>query len=358
VPERIQTTARNQYYRRVNQTLAIILTTLAILIAIAALYSVRLIVLTTLIGVGVGVLLVPPVSILKTRYKIPRPISAAIFILSSLAVISGLTYFLVATVSNEVSPLISKLPALAKRLQTEIKSPLLAHYLQGLDFQRSFETAANTLLAGVRLGANSLAEIGFIAIIAVYLSSRPDDYLDSVVSAFPKYMRPKARGVLTECGCALRRWSWAQALAMVVVGGLASLALVIAGSHYWLFLGVTTGILEIVPYLGTIVSLAAVTLITLAADPSTLLKTEIAFLAVLALEGNVVVPLIMKDRVRLPPIHLIVLMAVLGEWFGVFGFLMAAPALAVLRILFGLILKPRLDKETVPASAIPENTAA
>lgn len=343
-----------QFYRRVNLTLVIILDTLVILLLAAAIYSVRILLLGALIGLGIGILLSPSVSFLKTKYKIPKAISTSLFMLTGLGAIGGLAYFLVTTVSTQIAPLISRAPGILHHLQDKIRNPQISNYLQNIHPERSLGDAAQTLFTGVRLGASSIATLVFISFIAIYFCVKPEEYVDGFVALFPKYMRPKTKKVLQDSGCSLRNWAWAQALAMLIVGTLASIALLVVGSKDWVFLGIATGMLEIIPYFGSITALAAVTLITAAADPSSLLKTVIAFVLVLALEGNVIIPIVMKGKVRLPPIHLLVLMAVLGEWFGVFGFLMAAPTLAVARTIHELVIQPRLDHEVIPPSEIPE----
>jgi predicted PurR-regulated permease PerM len=127
----------------------------------------------------------------------------------------------------------------------------------------------------------------------------------------------------------------------------------LVGSPHWFFFSATTFVLELVPSFGPTAAFLTVCLVTAAGDPDGFVKTAAAFGVVLLLEGHVVMPLVMKGRVQIPPVHLLLLMTIMGEWFGVFGFLMATPTLMVLRTIYQESYLPIMDRQVISNDKIP-----
>jgi predicted PurR-regulated permease PerM len=356
---------RVSFYRPVHQGTLIILMTVLIVGALAAVYSVRWIFLGTLVGVGIGTLIAPLAERFKLRFKVPRTVTSLVFLFLLYGAFLTVGYFLFSMISDQIVPAMRKLPSVFHGIQGRLADLTRAH--PGLatlgipqanfDFQKYLNGAAGAIVDGVRVGASALAGVVFIFFVALYLSIRPREYLEGLISAFPSHRRHKMRIVLGDCAQSLRHWFWAQLFAMSVVGICAAIALKIVGSPYWAFFGALTFVLELIPYFGPLTALTSVCLVTAAADPDSLLKTMTAFAVVLALEGNVIIPLIMRGSIKLPPVYLLVLITVMGEWFGIFGFLMAAPTLAVLRTAYLRAYLPLMNASRVHPAIIPRESA-
>lgn len=345
---------QTKYDKPIHQALAVISITLAMLAAAAAFFTVRLIVLAIFLGIGIGVLVAPIGAFFKDRYKIPKVVTHLLILILGFGGLLLVGYLIGQMISDQIVPVVHKLPSLFNRLEARFGAMAGKNF----DLEKYFGGAAQAIVAGLRVGASAMGGLVFIFFVAFYISMKPESYLDGFLTAFPAHLRDKSRIVLVDSAQSLRRWFLAQLTAMVLVGVLASALLAIVGSHYWMFFGVITAVLELVPYFGPITAFLIVCIITLAADPSSALKTVIAFSAVLALEGNVIVPLVMKNRIELPPVHLLIFMAVMGEWFGVIGFLMAAPTLAVVRTIYLKAYVPKMDAETRAPRDIPDSHAA
>lgn len=354
-------TERVSFYRPVHQGVLIVLMTVVVIGALAALYSVRWIFLATLVGVGIGTLIAPSAEKFKIRFKIPRTVTSLLTLVALYGAFAMVGYFLFMMVSDEIIPAMRKLPPFIRGFEEHLADLARIHPglqrlglpAQNVDVQKYLNSAAGTVVEGVRVGADAIAGAIFVFFVALYLSVKPHEYIGGLISAFPSHRREGIARVLEDCAVSLRRWFFAQLKAMATVSILAAVALKIVGSPFWIFFGAMTFILELVPYFGPLVALATVCLVTAAQDPGALLKTSIAYWIVLFLEGNVVIPVIMRSSIKLPPVHLLVLIAVMGEWFGVFGFLMAAPTLAVLRAAYLRAYLPMMDGKRVHPSEIP-----
>jgi predicted PurR-regulated permease PerM len=83
--------------------------------------------------------------------------------------------------------------------------------------------------------------------------------------------------------------------------------------------------------------------ITLAAQPELVWWVVLVFGITQQIEGNVVLPLVMKGQADLPEVPLLVFMLLMGTWFGIIGVFVAPGAFAVVRILYLRIYLPRLE---------------
>ena len=354
---------KNSFYRPVHQAWLAVILAFTLLLAAVALYTVHWIFLAAMIGIGLGVLVTPLGSTLHQRFKIPRALTSIFSLIVVFGVLFLAGYFMVSMISEQITPLSRKSPQFFAELQGKVsqfseRNPWIGKSLRGFDPQKYFGGAAEALFLELKIGASAIAGAVFIFFIALYFSIRPDSYFDGFISAFPKHRRLKIRSVMKESAKSLRGWFRAQLTVMLVVGAVATLFLKIAGSPHWGFFGAITGVLELVPYFGPVTAFATVSVITLAADPGVFTRTAIALLIVLFLEGHLIVPLIMKGSVKLPPVYLLILLAVMGTWFGALGFLMAAPTLAVLRTLYIEVYRPSMDRQRIPPSETSGKVAA
>jgi predicted PurR-regulated permease PerM len=120
---------------------------------------------------------------------------------------------------------------------------------------------------------------------------------------------------------------------MVTIGVLVFLLMwPIFGFMDALVLGLVAGIMEIIPFLGPIISTVPALLLAVGKGGMTPLWVLIAYLAVQALENNVIIPFIMARGLKLHPLAVIFSMLLCVAAFGVLGVLVAAPLVAIVSI--------------------------
>lgn len=135
---------------------------------------------------------------------------------------------------------------------------------------------------------------------------------------------------------------------MSIIGLITSVTLKLIGINYWLLFGLTTAVLDIIPYVGPILAVIFTSIVTLGTQPDKIYWVIGSFLIIQQIEGNLLIPLIMRDRVQLPEAPLIVLMLILSNWFGVLGAFVAPPLLAVVRTIYLMTYVPRMNQKVYP----------
>jgi predicted PurR-regulated permease PerM len=123
-----------------------------------------------------------------------------------------------------------------------------------------------------------------------------------------------------------------QGVSMLTVGVLVTAGLWLAGVRMAFLLGVIAGVLEFIPFIGPIMGGIPGVLIALTQDWRTALYAVIVYVIVQQVENHVLIPLIQRKAVEVPPALVILAVVALGLLFGVLGALVATPLMAVIMV--------------------------
>jgi len=122
-----------------------------------------------------------------------------------------------------------------------------------------------------------------------------------------------------------------------------------AGVPYALLLGITAGIANLIPYVGTY-SAAIITIVIAATQPDpimTIFKSLIVFISAQALEGNLITPRVVGNRVGLHPLVVIFAVLLFASLFGIVGMLIAIPVTAIFKEVILVVSKHRKMNATI-----------
>jgi predicted PurR-regulated permease PerM len=151
------------------------------------------------------------------------------------------------------------------------------------------------------------------------------------------------------CATTLRRWLSGQLLVMACTGTIVTLALKLIGIDFWLLFGLLAAALDFIPYVGPILAFGTIAIVTLGAQPDKIGWVLALFFVVQQIEGQVLMPTVMRERVKLPEVHLLVLMLLLSSFLGIAGALLAPPMLAVGRTVYLMTWVGRMNRRRVPS---------
>jgi predicted PurR-regulated permease PerM len=158
----------------------------------------------------------------------------------------------------------------------------------------------------------------------------------------------------------VQRWFLGQLTDMMIVGVLFTIALAIIGIPFALLLGILSGLLAFIPFIGPLVSVIPPILLALAQDPVAVLWVILAYCAVQFVEGNIVQPVVMSRAVSLHPAVVIFALLIMGTLFGFAGVLLAIPLVAALYVLLQELWIKRMDEKGTdpsPPKKKPSRTA-
>ena len=190
--------------------------------------------------------------------------------------------------------------------------------------------------------ASSLALIGFLAnlvlipVVAFYLLRDWDIMLAKIRGLLPRDREEQIVSLAKECHDVLGAFVRGQLLVMLALGVIYSAGLMLVGLELGLLIGLMAGIAAIVPYMGFIIGIgAALTagLFQFGGDLYPMLGIVAVFMVGQALEGTVLTPLLVGDKIGMHPVAVIFAILAGGELFGFTGVLLALPVAAVIMVL-------------------------
>ncbi|HEX3533955.1 MAG TPA: AI-2E family transporter [Gemmatimonadaceae bacterium] len=169
-----------------------------------------------------------------------------------------------------------------------------------------------------------------VLFIAAYIGLDPHLYHGGVLALVPSRERDRAALALARLATVLRRWLVTQLIAMVVIGAVTTLFLLSIHVKAALPLGILAGVSKFIPIVGSI--FAAIPSIAMAFidSPHKALVVGIGYILIQFVENHVLVPVLMKRGVNLPPAMTLGIQALMALLFGFLGLLVAVPLLAAI----------------------------
>lgn len=213
-------------------------------------------------------------------------------------------------------------PVIVKSAPTTLRDRLLAQ----------FGGAGRYFLHVLGSTLEVMAGIVLVIFLAIYLAIDPSLYRRGVLHFIPRASRGRAEVVLSAIAVTLRKWLVTQLIAMVVIGIITTVVLMSLKVRAAVPLGILAGLLEFVPTLGPILSALPAVAMGFVDSTEKALFVAIAYFGIQFLENHLLIPLLMKQGVNLPPALTIVMQALMAIVFGILGLLVAVPLLAAIMI--------------------------
>jgi predicted PurR-regulated permease PerM len=186
--------------------------------------------------------------------------------------------------------------------------------------------AATAVFGGV-------ADLLLVLFLGVYFAIDPRMYRDGVLRLLPPVHRGRVGRALDDAGDALRRWLLGQLVAMISVGVLVGIGLALVGVPLAPALGVVAAIFEFIPVIGPILFSIPGLLLAFAKGPNVAVYALIVYVVVQQVESNVLIPLLQRWAVELPPVVGLLAIVAGAYLLGVMGVVFATPAAVVIMAL-------------------------
>jgi predicted PurR-regulated permease PerM len=312
------------------------------------------------IGILLSLYLGAATDFVTRRLRFPRGLAFAVALAGTLAGIVGLFWLLVPPVVEQTRSLIGVLPvyltAWESRLQEfAARFPALQDVVKPGDHQlvTAVYEQVTSLADGALPKIAAVLHVGInifsVAVMAIYLALHPGVYREWLIALFPPVHRDLVRDVLGDLASQLRSWIVGQLFAMFTLALLTAVGLYLLKVPYWLTFGIFTGAVAIVPFFGTLVSTLLPALFVLGGEGiwgfgpgGHALLVVLLGTVIHVVESNVVIPLIVANRVHLPPVLTIMSVLVVGKLMGASGLLVAVPALVTTMVVVRRILVNRI----------------
>jgi predicted PurR-regulated permease PerM len=214
----------------------------------------------------------------------------------------------------------------------------------------SIRSSLNNLMHGVAGGFTAMAfNVAQLLVVLVtvffgvtYTLLNPRPIFGALFSLIPERHHDRAAIIGRRIGVLVPQWAAATLVGMVTIGVLVFLLMwPIFGFMDALVLGIIAGVLEVIPFLGPLLSVVPALLLALGQGGMTPVWVVVAYMAVQALENNVVLPMVMARGMKLHPVAVLFSVLFCVAAFGVLGVLVAAPLVAIVAILHDELYRKR-----------------
>jgi predicted PurR-regulated permease PerM len=198
------------------------------------------------------------------------------------------------------------------------------------EITKQFRGAQNSFL---RMLTSTFAVSGaflLVLFIAAYIGVDPALYHGGMLEIFPPRQRARVALTLASLATTLRRWLVTQLIAMLVIGTVTTIFLAVIQVKAALPLGILAGILKFIPIVGSIFAAIPAIAMAFIDSPHKALVVAIGYLAIQFAENHLLVPILMKRGVNIPPAFTLGIQALMALLFGFLGLLVAVPLLAAI----------------------------
>ena len=368
-------------------------------VALLLLWRTRTLVLTVFLGVLFALAVSSGVDRLQ-RWKVPRGIAAPLIVFAFVGLVGAFGSWIGPTVREQTTELRTRLPEALEKLEKWVHSrgggviatliglseeapapPVVAGdsatgappdtlvAVGSLDTaRRPAAGPAATKPASASLRDRVLAQLGgagryflhllgstlavvsgivLVIFLAIYLAIDPGVYRRGLVYLVPERARPRTEETLTAIAMTLRKWLVTQLVAMVVIGAVTTVVLMVLKVRAAVPLGILAGLLEFVPTLGPILSSLPAIAMGFVDSPEKALAVAIAYVGIQFIENHLLIPILMREGLDLPPALTIVMQALMAIVFGVLGLLVAVPLLAAVMITTRTLTRYKLAAGTI-----------
>jgi len=272
------------------------------------------------------------------KKRIPRGLAVlAIYVLAIAAVGTAIS-FLVTPLVSEIRGLGENFPNLVAKFSgyfQGVQSYATSHNLQQQVSNFSGNLTDRFSQLGTNVFSGTISVIGgifsllVVLSVAFYMSVEEKGVKKFFASIAPDEHGEYVTGLVDRIQFKMGRWLLGQMALMVIIFAIDYVGLLAIGAPYALILAILAGLLEIVPYVGPIVSAVVAAGISFLHGPVTGLLVLALFAIAQQLEGYVIAPLVMKKAVGLNPVVVILAILIGAKLGGVLGVIISVPVATV-----------------------------
>jgi len=321
------------------------------------------ILLPFVVGAAIAYFLDPPTDKLEAR-GLSRTLSTSIIISTCFVLIILTTLLLIPVLHSQISGFAERLPDYVVSLRNSVLPSLLGLAGQiGIDLSSSAEISLKEIAADTVTFAfkflrqawsgglaifNIMSLLIITPVVAFYLL-RDFDRMTSVMNGWlPRRYAETIRSLLTQIDIVMAGFIRGQGTVCLILAIFYALSLTLVGLEFGLIIGLFSGLVSFVPFIGVLLGLVLSMLTALTqylpeGDYIRLVLVAAIFIVGQVVEGHILTPRLLGDRIGLHPVWLMFSLLAGGAFFGLVGVLIAVPVAAAIGVIIRFTLIRYLD---------------
>ncbi|HEY6606946.1 MAG TPA: AI-2E family transporter [Gaiellaceae bacterium] len=341
-----------QTAKRVALTTVIVI---AIVAAALALWQLRLVIALVFLGFILAAAMRPGIEALRRR-GLPRALGLTLHYLVLFALVGLFLWVVVPRAIDQVQRAVGSTDQIHQ--QATHSKGIKHEVLTAIDRRlRELPSAGELFHPAVEVTIKAfevLVGIFFVFATAAYWIFERERAVDFAASLLPRPRRKKLRDTWNLIDLKLGAFVRGQAVLIVLVGTVLSIAFWAVGEPYFILIGAFAGIVEIIPVIGPLAAGTLAVAVGFTESWHVALAAGICVLAVRLLEDYLVLPRVLGEAVGLSPLLVLVSVTSVGILFGAFAVILAVPLVAVLVTVVDVVVRQKEPtEEEVPTVLFP-----
>jgi len=315
------------------------------------------VILLVFLAILLGAALEPVTAWMRARTGIGRGAAILIVYAVFIVIVVGVAVFIVPAAVVQISGALGRLPAFLESVRAATAGFRPKALVEGIGALIDAAEAPlkpgpppdpNTVVnASIGVATVAAALVTLLALVYFWLTER--SRLQRYVLAFvPLHRRAGVRGAWNEVESRLGLWVRGQLTIMASIGVATAVAYTVIGLPAALLLAVIAAIAEIIPIIGPFIGAVPAVLMATTISPQAVVLTLVVYIAIQFIEGNVLVPMIMRNTVGLSPFIVLLSLLLGGAVGGIAGAIVAVPLVAGAEVIL-----ERLQDREVPVPIDP-----
>ncbi|HHX58697.1 MAG TPA: AI-2E family transporter [Candidatus Moranbacteria bacterium] len=347
----------------INISAASVWKIIGIIVLIFFLYFIRDVLLLLLLAIIISSAILPIVNKMEAK-KIPRILTTTLIFLLFFGILSLVVYSIIPQLARESRQIVETLPQAFDSMEQFINkvfdpAAINSSQLSGAEkvISQLPEQTGNiisNIFSGTISSLGLIFQVIMVFALVFYMVTYKDGMSHLVNSTVPNQYRKYVFNLIERIEQKIGRWLLGQLALMLSVFALNLIILNIFDVPYATTIALIGGLMEIIPFLGPIVSTFLAVIAALTVSPWVAVFVGVSYLIAQQIQGNFLTPLVMSKAVGLSPVVIIIALFIGSKIGGFLGLFLAVPVATIMGVLINDVLNSKIirDKKNVRKSAM------
>jgi len=319
-------------------------------ILLYVIYQIRDILVWFVFALIISILFTPAIAFLK-KFKIPRPLAVIFAYVTFFGILILITYLTIPLFISEIKQFSQYLPQYFEKISPPLRDLGVKAFQDTGTFLNTIGNALEKLTSNI---GNILAAIFggifatiFILSLAMFISFEEKGVERALVLFFPRKYEAYVLSLWEKCQRKVSGWFLTRIIASLFLGLVSFFAFLLLHVPYPVSLALLAGVLNFIPFVGPLLTGVLIFLIVIAESLPKAIFVVVVFILIQQVENHILTPLISKRFVGVPPVLVLLALAVGGVLWKFLGAILAIPLAGILYEFIKEYLEKRRTERTV-----------
>lgn len=284
----------------------------------------------------------PFASFLEKKMKCSRSLSTFLSVLNLCLVLFGVSYFFVTQLesfSEDFPQLEKQFSVIANELQRWVARNFHINVTRQMTYinqgvENLISSTGAILAFSLNMFTSLLAFISFTALFFIFILQYRSVLYRFITSIFQDKHFDIVQSTISRIQKIIKQYLVGLLIQVIIVSVITSIFLSVLDVKYAILIGVLTGLLNLIPYIGITLSGLFACFVAFATGANHVLIIIIGYVIIHIIDANLTLPLVVGSKVKINALFAFIGLLVGEQLWGISGMFLSIPLLAILKIIF------------------------